>query len=33
MVKDHTEDVKEFKKEADKGKDEQIKNLLRKPCQ
>lgn len=25
MVKDHTEDVKEFKKEADKGKDEQIK--------
>jgi putative membrane protein len=27
MVKDHTEDVKEFKKEADKGKDEQIKGF------
>jgi putative membrane protein len=25
MVKDHTQDVKEFKREADKGKDEQIK--------
>jgi putative membrane protein len=27
MVKDHTEDVKEFKKESDKGKDEQIKGF------
>jgi putative membrane protein len=27
MVKDHTEDVKEFKKEADRGKDEQIKGF------
>jgi putative membrane protein len=25
MVKDHEEDVKEFQREADKGKDEQIK--------
>ena len=27
MVKDHQEDVKEFQKEADKGKDPQIKNF------
>jgi putative membrane protein len=27
MVKDHTEDVKEFKKESDKGRDEQIKGF------
>lgn len=27
MVKDHQEDVKEFQKEADKGKDAQIKNF------
>jgi putative membrane protein len=27
MVKDHEEDVKEFQKEADKGKDPQIKNF------
>lgn len=27
MVKDHEEDIKEFKKEADKGKDEQLKNF------
>jgi putative membrane protein len=27
MVKDHTEDVKDFKKEAEKGKDEQIKGF------
>lgn len=27
MVKDHKEDVKEFQKEADKGKDPQIKNF------
>jgi putative membrane protein len=27
MVKDHEEDVKEFQKEADKGKDAQIKNF------
>ena len=27
MVKDHEEDIKEFKKEADHGKNEQIKNF------
>lgn len=27
MVKDHQEDIKEFQKEADKGKDPQIKNF------
>jgi putative membrane protein len=27
MVKDHEEDIKEFQKEADKGKDPQIKNF------
>jgi putative membrane protein len=27
MMKDHTEDVKEFKKESDNGKDEQIKGF------
>lgn len=32
MVKDHEKDVAEFEKESQDGKDESIKNLLRRRC-